>query len=262
MVAAAKLRRAEHAAFGARPYHLALVALVQRVAARSGQESHPLLQPKEKVQRRELLIFSSDRGLCGGFNSNLLRKLGATVEQWRETGIQTDCRVIGKRGRDYFNAKELKQEECFTGLYDKIKREETEKLVQPLLDRFLNGKTDEVWITYNRFKSVLSQEVTLERILPLGDQKGTQKVQVDYLYEPNRSSVLDKLLRETVITRVHQAFLESFAAELAARMTAMDSATKNASDMIQFLTLQFNRARQAAITRELMDIVNGAEALQ
>ena len=262
MVAAAKLRRAEHAAFGARAYQKALVGLSKRIVLRSGASAHPFLTLKEKIKRRELLVFCSDRGLCGGFNGNLLRRLGVLLDQWRAEGVQVDCRVVGKRGRDYFNAKQMKQEEWFSGLYDKITREQSMQWVQPFVERFLNGQTDEVWITYNRFKSVLSQEVMLERILPLGDHEESPKIRVDYLYEPSRTVCLDKLLRKTVVAWVHQAFLESFASELAARMTAMDSATKNASDMIQSLTLQFNRARQAAITKELMDIVNGAEALQ
>ena len=261
MVAAAKLRRAESTALQARPYKNALQGITERVAFRAGYESHPFFTERPKVQRREVWVLSSDRGLCGGFNGNLLRRFSEVFQDWKQKGVEVVCRLVGRRGRDFFNAKHLPREEFLTGMYDKITPAQTRPLVETMVGRFLSGECDEIWISYNRFKSVLSQEVMLEKILPFICNPSSHS-HVDYLYEPSRQKLLDGLLKEALVAHVHQAFLESYASELAARMAAMDNATNNASDMIHLLTLQYNRARQAAITTELMDIVNGAEALR
>ena len=176
-----------------------------------------------------------------------------------KSGIKVQCRVVGKRGRDYFKVKDWKLDEAITGLYDRLNHGVAEELAKIASHRFEAGKADAVYLVYNYFKSTLVQEITFKKILPIAPQKKGKPI--DYIYEPTRGAVLDTLLREYLVSEIYQAFLESIASELAARMTAMDNATRNASDMIGYLTLQYNRARQAAITKELMEIVSGAEAL-
>lgn len=263
MVAAAKLRRAQQAATRARTYVTALEETLARVMASWRDDPHPLTRAKEGVTKKEFLLLTSDRGLCGGFNSNLLRKVEDTLKQCREYNIRTDVRIIGRKGRDYFKAKRLEIAEAATGLYENLDRKIAEELAGIASRRFIEGKTDEVWLIYNFFKSTLVQAVTFKKLLPF-EVLGTQHsvLSTNYIFEPSPQKVLDQLLREAIVSQIYSALLESVASELAARMTAMDNATKNASDMIDYLTLNFNRARQAAITRELMDIVSGAEALK
>lgn len=279
MVAAAKLRRAQAHAMNARHYTDAIWRLSCRLSGFAGDEPHPLTAVREsgggkgKVAHRDYLLFTSDRGLCGGFNSNLLRRFADELAACREQGIQPVCRMVGRKGRDYFRVKNWELKEAVTGLYDTLNRGVAEELAKIAIHRFEGGKTDEVWICFNYFQSAMVQKVTFQKILPLAPEPsgligrfeiGRDEIgrPPDYIYEPSRLGVLDRLLRESVASKIYSAFLESMASELAARMTAMENATNNASDMIGYLTLQYNRARQATITRELMDIVNGAEALQ
>lgn len=275
MVAAAKLRRAQAHAMNARHYTDAIWRLSCRLSGFAGDELHPLTAArggvsgkKGKVGSRDYLLFTSDRGLCGGFNSNLLRRFADELSSCREQGIQPICRMVGKRGRDYFKVKNWELKEAVTGLYDKLNRGVAEELAKIATHRFEGGKTDEVWICFNYFQSAMVQKVTFQKILPLEPQPSSttheakKENAIDYIYEPSRPGVLDRLLRESVAAKIYSALLESMASELAARMSAMENATNNASDMIGYLTLQYNRARQATITRELMDIVNGAEALR
>lgn len=267
MVAAAKLRRAQAHALNARHYTDAIWGLACRLAALRDGEPHSLTVAKGPTETigmaatRDYLIFTSDRGLCGGFNSNLLRRLGNELAKCREKNIQTTCRMVGKKGRDYFKAKGWELKESVTGLYNNLNRKVAEELGKIAIHRFESGKADEVWVCFNYFQSTMVQRAIFQKILPLKPEEKPEK-NIDYIYEPSREGVLDKLLRETVVAKMYGAFLESIASELAARMTAMESATSNASDMITYLTLQYNRARQASITRDLMDIVNGAEALR
>ena len=259
MVAAAKLRRAQFRAIEARAYTQAAMQMAGRAAVRAGVEAHPLFRTGSVQTPKELWILSSDRGLCGGFNSNLLRRAGDFLEKG-----PVQCRVVGKKGRDFFRARGWKTEEVLTGFYDNLDAESLRKKAEEIAARFASGQTGEVWIAYNRFQSAMVQVVTFEKLLPLsagGAQEKKAPVGVDYLYEPERFQVLDWLCKEALTAALRQALFESQAAELAARMTAMESATSNASDMISYLTLQYNRVRQATITRELMDIVGGAEAL-
>ncbi len=261
MVAAAKLRRAQHAAFQARPYTKAVFELAERLSQQDQVVKHPLTLTQEKISKRDYLIFTSDRGLCGGFNSNLLRRLGDELSQCREKGIKVYSRIVGKRGRDYFKAKNWETMEAATGLYENLDRSISEELGKIASNRFEAGKTDEVWLVYNYFRSTMVQEVTFKKLLPFSGELKETKL-IDTIYEPTSLEVLDSILRESLVCQIHQSFLESMASELAARMAAMDNATNNASDMISYLTLQYNRARQATITKDLMDIVNGAEALR
>lgn len=259
MVAAAKLRRANQAAVQARDYLKAAEEITTRVIANRGNEKNSLTIAKENITKRDYLILTSDRGLCGGFNSNLLRRVEGELVKCRELKIRTECRIIGKKGRDYFKAKHLEIAESATGLYENLDFKVAQELGKVAIHRFEVGKTEEVWIGFNYFKSMMVQEVRIQKLLPFDD---VHSPVIDYIYEPNGFVVLDKVLKEYVTAQIYSALLESYASELAARMAAMDNATNNASDMIQYLTLVYNRARQATITRELMDIVNGAEALR
>lgn len=259
MVAAAKLRRAQMRAHNARDYTETLSAMAGRMAARGSDKPHALTLVPEKTARVDYLILTSDRGLCGPFNSNLLRQFGGCLEESAKKGIQVSSRVCGKKGRDFFNARDWKMSDSLTGIYDHIDRKKAEEIGFPAMQKFEEKKTDAVYLVYNYFRSTMAQEVRFQKILPIEPQRETTAA--DVIYDPSAEQILDRLLRECVISQIYSALLESVASELASRMTAMESATKNASEMIDALTLQYNRARQAAITTELMDIVNGAEAL-
>lgn len=260
MVAAAKLRRAQQAAVQARDYVRAIQETAGRLLTSQPDLKHPLTTVAQTVKTREYLVLTSDRGLCGGFNSGLLRKVEGEVQKCKTEKIETSVRMIGKKGRDYFKAKGLNLAESATGLYEKFNRSIAEEIGNIAIHRFEAQKTDEVWLAFNLFKSAMVQQVALLKVLPIQKVPGTFRHL--YIYEPNAPTVLDKVLKEAVVAQIYSAFLESVASELAARMTAMDNATNNASDMISYLTLVFNRARQATITKELMDIVNAAEALR
>lgn len=267
MVAAAKLRKSQARALSARHYTEAIWRLAGRLSALSDHASHPLILAKEKVARRDYLVLTSDRGLCGGFNGNLLRSLAGELSSCREKNVEPLCKVIGKKGRDYFKAKSWSLKESQTGLYDRFEKGVAFDLAKVSVERFETGKTDEVWICFNYFQSAMLQQVKFEKILPMDPllnppPQGEQNAKADYIYEPTREMILDSLLREGIAAKIYEAFLESIASEQAARMAAMENATNNASDMIGYLTLQYNRARQATITKDLMDIVNGAEALR
>lgn len=259
MVAAAKLRRAQMRAHNSRDYTKTLVAMVGRLVPRRSDDPHSLVFVPEKTTRTDYLILTSDRGLCGPFNSNLLRQFGAHLEESARKGIQVSSRVFGKKGRDFFKARDWKISDSLTGIYDHIDRKKAEEIGCAAMRKFEEKKTDAVYVVYNYFRSTMAQEIRFQKILPIEPQR--ENTAADVLYDPSAGRVLDRLLRECVISQIYSALLESVASELASRMTAMESATKNASEMIDALTLQYNRARQAAITTELMDIVNGAEAL-
>lgn len=262
MIAAARLRRAQHAALSARAYaqHAHEVAL--RIAAQSGSGAHPYLQTHKDVHVQEFLVLTSDRGLCGGFNENLIRQLETEWKQVASRGVQVHCTMIGRKGRDALKARARGVREALIGFYEQISMAKVLPLVESLASRYLSGEVDHVVLVYNRFRSMLAQDVMIEPLLPLVAPVQSVMPTVDYLYEPSKPEVVKRLLERAVATRVYQACLESIAGELAARMAAMDSATKNAKEMIAGLTMQLNRARQASITKELLDIVNGAETLK
>jgi len=261
MVSAAKLRRAQEAATEARPYAEKLEALLRNVAARVGAEAHPLLQPREEERRVHLLLVTADRGLCGGYNSNLIRSAQAFLEERGRDNVQMI--IVGRRGFDFFKKRPVTIAEKHINLLGGPGVELAEGLGRDLAARYSRGDTDGVYLLYSHFRSTLSQVPTIAKLLPIqADAASGDEAAMDYLYEPDAPSVLGRLLSQYVKVLIRGAFLEAVASEHAARMTAMDSATSNASDMIDRLTLAMNRARQAAITKELMEIVSGAEALK
>jgi F-type H+-transporting ATPase subunit gamma len=261
MVAAAKLRRAQDAAMRARPYAEKIRALLRAVGARVAADSHPLLAARETERRIDLVVVTSDRGLCGGFNTNLLRR----AEQFRRVEHSaTDVRltVVGRKGVDFYKRRAIGMRANHANIFGGPGHALAEQLGAEFARDFAAGETDGVYILYSMFRSALSQVPTIVRLLPVSTEASADATLADYLYEPDPATLLDRLLRQYITSVLDHAFLESLASFFGAQMTAMDSATTNASDMIGRLTLEMNRARQAAITKELMEIVGGAEALK
>ena len=261
MVAAAKLRRAQAAVEQARPYADTLARVLGSLAART-EHSHPLLERRE-VANVWLVVVTSDKGLCGSFNANLLRQAERELRSERTSTVEVVA--LGRKGSDFFRRRSWRvvQEERET--MSNLGPEDGPRLAKTFIDAFTVGQADEVWLLYNRFVSVLRQEITLERLLPIeppavAEESG--ETLVDYLYEPDPGTLLGVLLPSHVEAQVQRVLYDSAAAEQAARMTSMDAATKNAGDMIDSLTLLYNRTRQAAITKELLEIVSGAQALE
>jgi F-type H+-transporting ATPase subunit gamma len=261
MVAAAKLRRAQEAATQARPYTEKLGGLLRNVAARVGAKSHPLLATRDEERQVDLVLVTADRGLCGGFNSNLIRKAGEFLKE-RGTNTRVRLTLVGSKGHDFFKKRPVEIAEKHTNLFRGPDHELALRIAGRLARDFAAGESDGAYIVFSHFRSTLSQIPTLERLLPVSREVEGEGNLVDYIYEPDVVTLMDRLLRQYITALVGHAFLESIASEHAARMTAMGSATTNASEMIDHLTLAMNRARQATITKELMEIVGGAEALK
>lgn len=266
MVSAAKLRRAQNRLINARPYANKMQEVLTnlfRLLPEQELKSHPLLQKREEAKAAEFLIITSDRGLCGGFNGNLLRRIDHVLKEKNEVIPQVRITVSGRRGRDYFRARKKEPDQFITGIPEDVPFEKTLEMAQDLITGYKEGRFDEFYIVYNYFRSAISQEIRIEKLLPF---EFTPEESTTYLpshiYEPSRAEVLNDLIPRSLAIMIRRAFLESIAGEYGARMVAMDNATSNSSDMIYDLTLQMNRLRQAAITTELMDIVNGAEALK
>jgi F-type H+-transporting ATPase subunit gamma len=261
MVSAAKLRRAQEAAVQARPYAEKMTDLLKNLAARVATNAHPLLTMREE-RRIQLVLFTSDRGLCGGYNANLIRAAEAFVRN-HGAGKEIQLAVIGRRGGDYFRRRRAQISDRYVNILATPAEELAAQVAEKLISRFVNGETDAVYILYSQFRSALSQIPTLEKLLPVAVTRTAETEQVtEYLYEPGIQELLASLLPKIAEVALHRALLEATASEHGARMTAMDSATTNASKMMGSLTLQMNRARQASITRELMEIVGTSEALK
>jgi F-type H+-transporting ATPase subunit gamma len=269
LVSAARLRRAQDAIVGARPYANALAAAVVEVALRAGAEAHPLLD-RRTPERLTMVPLTSDRGLAGGFNANVFRAVQRfTGEQRRATPPVREIalEIVGKKGRDYFRRRKATIGHELAGPTAESAVQLAREVASIVTHSFQNGRTDAVYLVYNEFKSAGTQRVVIEPLLPVtGDSlkipEGSATASTDFLYEPSKERLLDALLPLYVESQIYRGLLESMASEFGARMTAMDNATSNAKEMISSLTLQYNRARQAAITKELMEIVSGAEALK
>jgi F-type H+-transporting ATPase subunit gamma len=271
LVSAARLRRAQDAILGARPYANALAEAVVEVALRAGADAHPLLD-RRPVERVTMVPLTSDRGLAGGFNANVFRALQRfSAEQQRATPPvkEMELEIVGKKGRDYFRRRKaaFKIGHELPGPTAETAVKIAQEVASIVTHTFENNRTDAVYLVYNEFKSAGTQRVVVEPLLPItGDNlrlpEGSAAGSTDFLYEPSKTRLLDALLPMYVESQIYRGLLESMASEFGARMTAMDNATSNAKEMISTLTLQYNRARQAAITKELMEIVSGAEALK
>jgi F-type H+-transporting ATPase subunit gamma len=261
MVSAAKLRRAQEAALLARPYADKMNDILNNLSARVSRAAHPLLATREE-KRIQLVLVTSDRGLCGGYNANLVRAAEAFIRN-HGVGKEILLALVGRKGADYYRRRRGEPGERYLNFLSTPAEELAAVIAEKLISRFIDGETDAVYLIYSHFRSALSQVPTLEKILPvaLSEAKGTEQL-TEYLYEPGAEELLSSLLPKITEIKIQRALLEATASEHGARMTAMDSATTNASKMMGSLTLQMNRARQASITRELMEIVGTAEALK
>jgi F-type H+-transporting ATPase subunit gamma len=260
MVSAARLRRAQEAAFAARPYAKKLESVLQNLATQGQAISHPLLTTREE-QNLDLLLVTSDRGLCGGFNSNLVRAAEAFIRE--HPNQKVTLTIVGRRGYDYFKRRTVQLGEHHVNLFGRLTQTLANEIGTRLSQRFVNGETDGVYVLYARFRSALVQVPTLDKVLPIAPKERTVDAPSrEYLYEPQPQELLESLLTRYVDMLIYRAMLESVASEHGARMTAMDNATNNAVDMIGRLTLDMNRARQAGITRELLEIVSTSESLK
>ena len=265
MVAAAKLRRAQEAITRARPYAVLLEQTLSRVASRARAEeaaAHPLLSPRP-ARVAELVVITSDRGLAGGFNSNVVRRAQRFLVENAGTYERVFVSTIGRKGRDSLKARRVAMRKDFTGVHARLSYEKAHEIAAEYAERYLAGEVDAVFLLFNEFKSAISQTVRLKQFLPVETAPLSEAgASADFLYEPARAELLADLVPRHLDVQVWRALLDSAASEHGARMTAMEAATKNAAEMIAALSLQYNRARQAYITKELMEIVSGAEALK
>jgi len=265
MVSAAKLRRAQDAIVAARPFARALDQMIADLVSRSEGLSHPLLTSRP-VRRVEILALTSDRGLAGGFNANVIRRVARfAYEMDRSTTLKLN--TVGRKGLEAFRRRHLDIRKDHAGLYGRLSYATARALAEELTTEFLEDRVDQVLLVYNEFVSAITQRVILTPLLPFEqpaaqESSGGPRALVDFEYEPTKDAVLARLVPQAVAIRVYRALLESVASEHGARMSAMENATNNAEDAISRLTLTYNRTRQAAITKELMEIVSGAEALK
>jgi F-type H+-transporting ATPase subunit gamma len=263
MVSAAKLRRAQDAVVASRPYAAKLREVLAGLAMRESQEAHPLLQERGKG-RALVVLLTADRGLCGGFNANISKAAERFIRGNAEGYEGYDLMILGRKGRDYLRARGgmniVKVHENITA---NVTYSTASLLGQEVVQNFTAEKYDAVFLVFNAFRSAISQDVTIDRLLPIVPGQAEEGAYAaEYIYEPSQGKVLDQILPKYIEVQIFRALLESVASEHGARMSAMDSASKNASEMIGKLTLQYNRARQAAITKELMEIISGAEAIK
>ncbi|HWQ43375.1 MAG TPA: ATP synthase F1 subunit gamma [Desulfosporosinus sp.] len=256
MVSASKLRKAQAKLIAARPYASQLQGILERLAQAQGGATHPLLK-KRPAQKVVYVLITSDRGLCGGYNANLIRKTsGLIVEKQQEVKMV----AVGRKGRDFFRRGKMEFLAEFTGLGDDPSYNQAKQIAQEVIRLYDQGEADEVYVMYTEFVTAITQRPSLFKLLPIEQPEG--KPGKDYLIEPSPEEVLTILLPKYIETQIFRAILEGKASEQGARMTAMSSATDNAKDMIERLSLAMNRARQAAITTEISEIVSGAAALE
>jgi F-type H+-transporting ATPase subunit gamma len=261
LVAAAKLRRAQDRILAARPYAGKMKELLGNLVAGADGAIHPLLEQREGP-RRQVVIVTADKGLAGAFNSNVLRR---SLEFIRSSNTQeVTLVVVGRKARDFYRRRQWSIKRDMLGFWDRLAYGHAQELADYFMQQYLAGEVDEVHLIYNEFRSVAVQRPVREQLLPIPraeDGAGTG-ADVEYIYEPNPETILSDLLPRHVRMQVYRALMESLAGEYGARMTAMEAATKNAKEMIDVLTIQYNKARQEKITKELLDIVGGAEALK
>jgi F-type H+-transporting ATPase subunit gamma len=260
MVSASKLRRSQERIVNARPYARKMLSVLNSLAARVDPSAHPLLAERPASDGRTLLIvITADKGLCGSFNTNVVKAAASFASD--TAARQVAMGLVGRKGRDFF----VRYEDV--GLFSALKLSHAQAVAARAIEEFTAGRVSSVYLVYNEFKSVMTQRVAVERLLPIArlDEAAGGAIPaagpgVDYLYEPSPVAIIGELLPKHVESQIFRALLESAASEHAARMTAMDSATRNASDMIEGLTLYMNKVRQAAITREIIEVVSGAQA--
>ncbi len=258
MVSAAKLRKAKNSIFAARPYANELNKMLELIKIKNKTIKHPLLAESDEKGKNALVIVTSDRGLCGSFNANLIRE----AKHYLQENRSADLICLGKKGYDYFQKRKNKITHQYIDYFNKMDFSISREIAEELLNIFLNREYTKIDILYNEFKSAIQQNIVVKQLLPIIPTKIEEDKSLDYLYEPDEKTIIDEIGKKYINVSIWRIMLESSAAEQGARMTAMDSATENASDLIQELTLNYNRARQAAITTEIIEIASGAEAIK
>ena len=264
MVAASKLRRAQERMMAARPYATEMQRVLASLASRVDSSAHPLLESRELTTTSKTLVIvvTADKGLCGSFNTNIIKAAGLFVVDSPQT---CTLGLVGRKGRDYFARRGFEVMFEQVGIFQKLTFDPARAIAKAAMEAFTSGSVDRVILAYNEFKSVISQKIVIDQLLPIPradvEAAAAEAPGIDYLYEPSPQAIFDELLPRYVEVQIYRALLESNAAFFAAQMTAMDTATKNSADMISSLTLYMNKVRQAAITREIIEVVSGAEAL-
>jgi F-type H+-transporting ATPase subunit gamma len=267
MVSAARLRRAQERALEGRPYSKMLREMMASVLGKLAEDSpvrqHPLLERRQE-KRILLIVLAGEKGLCGAFNSNVFRASQAALAQ--HAGAKVELELLGRKARDFYRRRPVEIAGQWVGVLNKVEFASAREIAGRIIERFSKAELDSVYLVYNEFKSVLTQKVTVQRMLPVEtgrpEESAAGQASVDYIYEQPPEEIFRFLLPKFVEINVYQAMLESAASEHAARMTAMDSATRNAGEVIEKLTLHLNRVRQASITNDLIEVVSGAAALE
>lgn len=263
MVAAAKLRKVQTRMLNFRPYAEKMHSVIVDLASGAERQMHPLLmaRPRKTV---EVVVMTGDRGLCGAFNANIIKAAANYINDLKRNGFEVSVSTVGKKGRDYFKRRGISLRKSWTGVSGALLFTTAQEISTDIIENYINETVDEVILTYNEFKSIIAQKVSVIGLLPIAplEEKEEAMSRVDFLYEPSQGEIFNTLLPKHIEIQVYRALLESNAAEEAARMSAMENATQNCDELIAKVTLQYNKARQAQITKELMDIVGGVEALK
>jgi F-type H+-transporting ATPase subunit gamma len=258
MVSAAKLRRSQEAMFAARPYARKMLEVLNSLASRADPDAHPLLQERGH-DKPLLVVITADKGLCGAFNANIIRAAARFLAE--RTAPAAELSLVGRKGRDFFRRRAVRVRNERVGAFQALRYSTAREIAAELIGAYTSGEADQVFLVYNEFKSVIQQQIVVDRLLPIERHAlRPHEPALDYLYEPGPGRIFAELLPKHVEVQVWRALLESQAAEHGARMSAMDSATNNASEMIERLTLYMNKVRQAAITKEIIEVVSGAGA--
>jgi F-type H+-transporting ATPase subunit gamma len=263
MVAAAKMRSVQGKMESFRPYAGKFAEILGTLSKRMDMEAHPLLIPREKVAKATLIHLTSDRGLCGSFNMNSIHRAERWLKEQKAKDVQVDLILIGKKGRDYFRKRGHTVHASHINAYSGINISFSDQMAQEVIGRYLNHETDAVYLLYSHFVNMGKQEPALVQLIPMKPIRQEETAEgIEYLVEPSAIELLVELLPKNISVQIMNALLEHETSEYAARMTSMDNATQNCSELIQNLTLVYNKARQATITAELMDIIGGAEVLR
>jgi F-type H+-transporting ATPase subunit gamma len=267
MVSASKFRKAQQKILELRPYAVRMNSVLVDLSASVELDLHPLLTVRP-VKKVEVLVLTSDRGLCGAFNSNIMKTTLNEIAKLKKEGTESHLNVFGRKAYDFFRKRNYPTAYTCYGICGRISFLNAQEMANAIIERYKNEEIDEIIMIYNEFKSVITQKVVIQRLLPLtmdvsDVSKDKDRLPVfNYIYEPSKEELFNRLLPKNIEIQIYRALLESQASEEAARMSAMENATKSANEMIDNLTLQYNKARQNAITKELMDIVGGVEALK
>ncbi len=266
MVSAAKLKKVQGRMLDLRPYADKMNDVLKNLAKGADTEAHPLLAVRQR-KTIEVVVVTSDRGLCGAFNTNILKAAQETINGYKNDGFEVSVSTVGKKSADYFRRRNVQTRSSWIDVSGNVSFLKAEEIANDIKESYMNGTVDEVVVVYNAFKTMVTQTVTVSKFLPLSPDEGEQGASAeaesaDFIYEPSTAAIFERLIPRNVDVQIYRALLESSAAEEGARMSAMENATQSCDEMVERLTLQYNKARQASITGELMDIVGGVEALK